>query len=67
MGVMFALFHARGTLACVIDLLNKLVTGVSSWAQHSLSSRVEISSRPTDLFIYYLNQSFVNIYEPHVL
>ena len=42
---MFAFFHARGTLACVNDLLNKLVIGVSSCTQQRA----------------YLDQSCVNI------
>ena len=47
---MFAYFHARDSLTCVNDLLNKLIIGVSNCAQHSLSSRGEVSSGPTDLF-----------------
>ena len=52
MGVIFALFHARGTLAWVNDLLSKLVIGVSNCAQHSLSSRGENSTGPICLNIF---------------
>ena len=55
---MFALFHSRGILALVNDLLNKRVIGVSNCAQYSLNNSGEVSLGQTDLFGSILNRYF---------